>query len=200
MTSAYSINRSLNTGNEMIHRAILLVIAAFFLYANLASAEPGPKNRDGSPAESWHVIPAGAKPSYMGIHGGTMPVSLLVSVDGSSLLSFIGRTGNDFMEALRNAHVRLPSLGNSTMAPARAQTTNIFAGNATVSMPVFAVPGSMPGRMDVVSRLVPFGLSQKPLSIEGTVEKPGSFPHARTVRPFRIPDYFQPRLRRNQDR
>lgn len=186
----------------MIYRAILLVITALFLCANLASAEPGPKNRDASPAESWNIIPAGAKSSYMGIHGGTMPVSLLVSGDGSSLLSFIGRTGNDFMEALRNAHVRLPSLGNSTMgaAPTRTRTTNIFAGNATVSMPVFAVPGSMPGRMDVVSRLVPFGLSQKPLSIEGTVEKPGSFPHARTVRPFRIPDYFQPRLRRNQDR
>ena len=45
-------------------------------------------------------MPAGARPTYMGIHGGTMPVSLLVYGDGSSLVTFVGRTGNDFLEML----------------------------------------------------------------------------------------------------
>ena len=50
--------------------------------------------------QGWVVMPAGARPAYFGIHGGTMPVSLLVYGDGSSLVTFVGRTGNDFTPGL----------------------------------------------------------------------------------------------------
>ena len=32
--------------------------------------------------EGWTAMPAGARSTYLGIHGGTVPVSLLVSRDG----------------------------------------------------------------------------------------------------------------------
>ena len=55
--------------------------------------------------EGWTAMPAGARSTYLGIHGGTVPVSLLVSRDGMSLVSFVGQTGNDFLELLRRADV-----------------------------------------------------------------------------------------------
>lgn len=173
-----------------------LFLLAFLIISLSASGLSAKDAQPPAKEEAWDVIPEGAKLSYMGIHGGTMPVSLLVSGDGSSLLSFVGRTGNDFVETLRNAHLPLPSFGNSTrIAPARPNANpGIFAGNATASMPVFAV-GGLPGRMDAISGLVPFGLSQEPLSIEGPVAKPKHFPHARAIRAFRLPDYFRPRRR-----
>ena len=64
-------------------------------------------------ADGWQVMPEGARPTYIGIHGGTVPVSLLVSQDGSSLVSFVGRTGNDFLEILHRSDVRMPSLLNN---------------------------------------------------------------------------------------
>ncbi|MDR2055213.1 MAG: hypothetical protein LBQ10_05025, partial [Desulfovibrio sp.] len=57
--------------------------------------------------QGWTIMPAGARPAYMGIHGGTMPVSLLVVADGSSLLGFVGRTGNDFLDVLRSTKLPL---------------------------------------------------------------------------------------------
>ena len=65
--------------------------------------------------EGWTAMPAGARSTYLGIHGGTVPVSLLVSRDGMSLVSFVGQTGNDFLELLRRADVRLPSLLTSIL-------------------------------------------------------------------------------------
>ena len=55
--------------------------------------------------EGWTAMPAGARSTYLGIHGGTVPVSLLVSRDGMSLVSFVGQTGNDFLVLLRRADV-----------------------------------------------------------------------------------------------
>lgn len=169
----------------MKRRVILLVLLGM-LFGIVAS--PATKA-----AEDWVFMPAGARSSYMGIHGGTMPVSLLVSDDGESLLTFVGRTGNDFLEALRGLRLRLPSFGNAavaTQAPAGIQT-GLFAGNATSTLPVFAISGDT--LVNLGQKLEPFGLSRERLSIEGSVVKPDSFPHARTVRPFLLPDYFQPR-------
>lgn len=161
--------------------AILLVLAG----SALAATE------DDDP---WISIPAGAKSSYMGIHGGTIPVSLLVSRDGSSLFTFVGRTGNDFMEVLRQANGPLPTFGNSTRLPVpRLKTpTGLFAGNATESVPVFSLPGDVFLRPGVAQYLQPFGLSDSPVSIEGEVLKPSLFPVPRPFRLLRLPDYFQP--------
>lgn len=122
-----------------------------------------------------------------------MPVSLLVSDDGESLLTFVGRTGNDFLEALRSLHLSLPSFSNSTSPrqPLTGARTGLFAGNATATMPVFALSGDALARFG--QDLAPFGLSREPLSIEGSVVKPESFPHARSFRLFFLPEYFQPR-------
>ena len=49
----------------------------------------------------WVSMPAGARCAYLGIHGGTVPVSLLATSTGNSLISFVGQTGNDFLELLR---------------------------------------------------------------------------------------------------
>ena len=54
--------------------------------------------------KGWTAMPAGARSTYLGIHGGTVPVSLLVSRDGMSLVSFVGQTGNDFLELLRRGY------------------------------------------------------------------------------------------------
>lgn len=169
----------------MKRRVNLLVLLCVFFGAVFSPAAQA--------AEDWVFMPAGAKSSYMGIHGGTMPVSLLVSDDGESLLTFVGSTGNDFLEALRGLRLRLPSFGNATVAsPSLAGVqTGLFAGNATSTLPVFAISGD--SLVNLGQELEPFGLSREPISIEGNVVKPDSFPHARTLRPFFLPDYFQPR-------
>jgi len=62
-----------------------------------AYAEPG-KN---VPASQWVHMPAGARAAYVGIHGGTVPVSLLTSRDGTHMVALVGQTGNDFLRTLK---------------------------------------------------------------------------------------------------
>lgn len=141
-------------------------------------------------AEEWTVMPAGTRQSYLGIHGGTMPVSLLVSNDGANLFTFVGRTGNDFMEVLKKVHIPLPTLGNATWASPGNTYTGLAAGNATTSMPVRSI-----SRDILQCQLQPFGLSDEPVSIEGQVTKPEIFPHARNLRIFVWPDFLRPEYR-----
>lgn len=149
--------------------------------------------------DGWTIMPAGARPTYMGIHGGTMPVSLLVYGDGSSLVTFVGRTGNDFLEILRRTDLPVPSLLNATARPVgaplpTANGTGLMAGNAADSIPVLSLPGGILSGTALKSGLLqPFGLSDKPLSIEGQVTRP---PHLTPVRQYRLlfrPQYLQPR-------
>lgn len=161
----------------------------------LKSANP-PKSAPAANEDEWVTMPAGGKPAYMGIHGGTMPVSLLVSGDGSSLFTFVGRTGNDFLNVLRDSFMPLPSIGNSTRmgsAPVKDLKTGLFAGNATASMPVIALSGDRLANQSWFGQLAPFGLSAEPLSIEGEVMKPEGLSPARKYRIYFLPDYFQPR-------
>ena len=152
-----------------------------------------------STEDGWTIMPAGARPTYMGIHGGTMPVSLLVYGDGSSLVTFVGRTGNDFLEILRRTDLPVPSLLNATARPVgaplpTANGTGLMAGNAADSIPVLSLPGGILSGTALNSGLLqPFGLSDKPLSIEGQVTRP---PHLTPVRQYRLlfrPQYLQPR-------
>lgn len=160
---------------------------ALILVAGLAS---------GAEDDEWVEMPAGGKPAYMGIHGGTMPVSLLVSRDGSSLYTFVGRTGNDFLEVLRKAYTPLPSFGNATRREswlAALPTPGLFAGNATASMPVIPLVGDIFSREDWLAQLRPFGLSASPLDIEGEVSVPASPTPVKRYRLFSLPNFFQPR-------
>jgi len=114
--------------------------------------------------EGWTAMPAGARSTYLGIHGGTVPVSLLVSRDGMSLVSFVGQTGNDFLELLRRADVRLPSLLTSILGSSHGGSM-LLAGRAQRSMPVLYVLGDRLAAMPQgLQGLQPFGLSDKPLS------------------------------------
>lgn len=50
----------------------------------------------------WGEMPAGARTTYIGIHGGTVPVSLLTAGDGSPMIALVGLTGSDFLNFLRS--------------------------------------------------------------------------------------------------
>lgn len=162
-----------------------------------AGAAPEPSGAGGD--DGWVVMPAGGRPAYMGIHGGTMPVSLLVAGDGASLFTFVGRTGNDFLEALRSTDMPLPSLLNATVARSRAVTGGaaLFAGNATSSLPVIPLTGeSFAALAEQPGKLTPFGLSDEPLSIEGRAARPKALSPAKTYRLFVLPQYLEPGQRR----
>ena len=174
---------------------LCLLLAPAFPGMCAAAVDSGVKAADG-----WVIMPAGARPTYMGIHGGTMPVSLLVSGDGSSLLTFVGRTGNDFLDVLRRTDVRMPSLLNATAARDAADGgllsggTVLMAGSAASSMPVIYLTGEGFARAaPSPDQLQPFGLSDKPLSIEGQVAKPAHLSPAKRYRLFFQPQYLQPR-------
>jgi hypothetical protein len=53
----------------------------------------------------WIRLEGGARPAYVGIHGGTAPISLLRS-PGGVLFALTGTTGNDFSRILRRDAAR----------------------------------------------------------------------------------------------
>lgn len=144
--------------------------------------------------DQWIEMPAGGKSSYMGINGGTMPVSLLVSDDGVSLLSFAGKTANDFLEVLREAYLPFPSFANSARNKyaalfSRQGKPDLFAGNATTSMPVLSLEEQLGRDPELLNKLQPFGLSEEPLLIEGQVSPP-TLTTPKKIRLFFMRDNF----------
>ena len=139
---------------------------AVLLGAPLALAGETPPVAGQETDDGWSIMPAGARPTYMGIHGGTMPVSLLVSDDGQALLSFVGRTGNDFLEVLNRTDAQMPNFPNpltngtvelSSAIPAPGGTV-LMAGSASGSMPVIYLTGAGMQRATVrPEQLLPFG-------------------------------------------
>lgn len=157
--------------------------------------QTAPATVSGQPLpEGWTAMPAGARSTYLGIHGGTVPVSLLVSRDGMSLVSFVGQTGNDFLELLHRADVRLPSLLTSILGSSYGGSM-LLAGRAQRSMPVLYVLGDRLAAMPQgLQGLQPFGLSDKPLSIEGNISlPPRRNPAARSYRLHIDPRYLDHR-------
>ncbi len=51
--------------------------------------------------DGWIDMPGGSRPAYIGIHGGTVPVSLLATRGGSTMVAMVGETGSDFLYVLR---------------------------------------------------------------------------------------------------
>ena len=146
--------------------------------------------------DDWVYMPAGARPTYFGIHGGTMPVSLLVSDDSAALVSFVGLTGNDFLNILYKMDRRVPSLFNGTSPESRRHIlepnistvpSGLTAGGDNDTLPVFHSQG---GRSNY---LLPFGFSETPLPIEGHVMLPNHTSPAKRFRLFIDPRYLQPR-------
>ena len=111
-----------------------------------------------------------------------------------SLVSFVGQTGNDFLELLRRADVRLPSLLTSILGSSHGGSM-LLAGRAQRSMPVLYVLGDRLAAMPQgLQGLQPFGLSDKPLSIEGNISlPPRRNPAARSYRLHIDPRYLDHR-------
>ncbi|MDR2077014.1 MAG: hypothetical protein LBP61_08840 [Desulfovibrio sp.] len=112
--------------------SIALLPAAFPTRAGGAEAAP-PAREDG-----WITIEPGSRPAYVGIHGGTAPISLLRASNGL-LFAFTGQTGNDFLHILR---------GNATHAPGASPAMNdrsrITTPALAASPPETAAPGAAP--------------------------------------------------------
>ncbi len=177
--------------------AALFVMAACFFTALPTSADEMPlmpangalisQGRD----SDWICIPSGARSAYIGIHGGTMPVSLLTARDGQAMAAFVGRTGNDFLYVLRRPGtgarppVELGTLDEEVSAQVSERNEHAIlkkpGGNATIlmaatpigSVPVIYASGQSFSKLDLAMQgWLPFGLSEKPLSMEGQVGKP----------------------------
>lgn len=181
------------------------------LLAPCSSAYSAPIISGMGPASPWVNMPAGARVTYIGIHGGTVPVSLLTDKDGTSMVTFVGQTGNDFlrvllrsdssenipatsMEPVAKLNVEpLTGSAQSLVVPERAFSPG---GNATVlqaetavgNIPVIYVTGKGFARMDLPdTQWLPFGLSEKPLQLEGQVVKPMGVTKIKKQRRFSLP-------------
>lgn len=138
--------------------------------------EPGP----------WAEMPAGARKAYIGIHGGTVPVSLLAAGDGTPMIAQVGLTGSDFLNFIRSrgkseAWSAADFMdGAETMAghvvqpPLTGQNaTLLLTGTSVGDVPVIYATGQSFEKMAIVpSNWAPFGLTKTPLSLEGALKLP----------------------------
>lgn len=160
-------------------------------------------------AAVWGEMPAGVRPVYIGIHGGTMPVSLLTAGDGSPMIAQVGLTGTDFLHFMRRGaaqqtasadqtpplpptpdetgpnqeptadtgsetntkEAELPAPAPRIAFPPVDSATLFLAGRAGDDVPVIYATGKAFERMSLVpENWAPFGLTEKPLSVEGEVK------------------------------
>lgn len=146
-------------------------------------------------APQWTHMPAGARATYIGIHGGTVPVSLLTSRDGTHMVALVGQTGNDFLRTLKvdpGTRGALPSVNGeeedadhaslqvqAPIAPAHppfrlaANATMLMAGTAVGAMPVIYVTGhSFASLNQLYTDSLLFGISEHSPLLEGAVKAP----------------------------
>lgn len=203
---------------KFFHSTLLCGFCACLL-APLFTAHSAPIARDMGPTSPWVNMPAGARVTYIGIHGGTVPVSLLTDKDGTSMVTFVGQTGNDFLRILLRSDSGSPLPATSMEPAAQLADVNLQAprsvlpslpgngtanlphallptGNATVlqaetavgNIPVIYVTGKGFARMDLPdTQWLPFGLSEKPLQLEGQVVKPIGVTKIKKQRRFLLP-------------
>ena len=101
------------------------------------------------PAPQWIYMPAGARAAYIGIHGGTVPVSLLTSRDGTHMVALVGQTGNDFLRTLKvdpgTAGSLLPVPAQAVFPPDLDGEKNVDLWDLKAQAPV--VTGLSPSRL-----------------------------------------------------
>lgn len=139
------------------------------------------------PQSPWVDMPEGARKAYIGIHGGTVPVSLLSAGDGTPLIAQVGLTGSDFLNFMRSRNKRnrgtdwnitdfsMADMGEHVVQPplSNSNATLLLAGTAAGDVPVIYATGRNFERMAIVpTNWAPFGLTEKPLSLEGAVKLP----------------------------
>ena len=105
-------------------------VAAFnsTIPANATSAANGTKPTarafaNATVEQGWVQIEPGMRPAYVGIHGGTAPLSVVRASNGT-LFAVTGQTGNDFMHVLKRNNASLAgsssAQNNKAEAPAEA--------------------------------------------------------------------------------
>lgn len=174
--------------------------AGVFSFAGLAHALPRSNSsqpvfipapvqpaKEAAPAEPWVEMPEGARKAYIGIHGGTVPVSLLSAGDGTPLIAQVGLTGSDFLHFMRSRGKNKPwntsdlaenlssGMGEHVVRPpvSNANATLLLAGTASGDLPVIYATGHNFEKMAIVPESwAPFGLTEKPLSLEGAIKLP----------------------------
>ena len=77
---------------------------------------------EAKPRDNWVKMEPGGRQAYVGIHGGTAPLSLVCSTDGV-LFAFTGQTGNDFTHVLRGGNASRAS-ANGTRHPGQNASGN----------------------------------------------------------------------------
>jgi len=111
-------------------------------------------------------MPAGARATYIGIHGGTVPVSLLTSRDGTHLVALVGETGNDFLRTLKVA-------SDTKETQPTTNATLLMAGTAVGAMPVIYATGHSFASLNQLSTdSLLFGISENSPLLEGAVKAP----------------------------
>lgn len=195
---------------KVFQSSLLCGLCACFL-APCSNAYSAPTIAGMGPASPWVNMPAGARVTYIGIHGGTVPVSLLTDKDGTSMVTFVGQTGNDFLRVLlrSDSSENIPATSMEPAAKLKVETLPgpvqglsspdralPPSGNATVlqaetavgNIPVIYVTGKGFARMDLPdTQWLPFGLSEKPLQLEGQVVKPMGVTKIKKQRRFSLP-------------
>ena len=206
------------------------MLSLFIPAVSAAAGLPAPPEQDSLDKSVWGEMPAGARSVYIGIHGGTVPVSLLTAGDGSPMIAQVGLTGTDFLYFMRRGGQASPALvGEAEAAPlestapaeaaddpiatantktdAKAEVkadgqadpalaassvpveeelpasptpaaplpgnnaTLLLAGNAGNKVQVIYATGRAFERMSLVpANWAPFGLTEKPLSMEGEIK------------------------------
>ena len=79
--------------------------------------------------EQWVTLSASSRPAYVGIHGGTAPISLFRNENGE-LVAITGQTGNDFSHLLSGGNSSLPALPQAGNEDASQKTTPVEAGDS----------------------------------------------------------------------
>lgn len=105
------------------------------------AASPQRVSVPGNGVDAWVTMPAGGKPAYIGIHGGTVPVSLLTARGGSAMVALVGETGSDFLRMLRGDARNGSSATQDTSLLAQAPAPAVAA--APASGPDSATPSSI---------------------------------------------------------
>ncbi len=168
-----------NPGMKHYRFVLLAALLAMLLPAAAPAAGKDEAQTDKKDPVIWGEMPAGARTAYIGIHGGTVPVSLLTAGDGSPMIAQVGLTGSDFLNFLRSkgrleeelvlSDAPVPTEGASALPapetePASASRgTTVEGGTAPLSPnavaeagtatppPATVAEGSMPAAQDTES-------------------------------------------------
>lgn len=105
--------------------------------------------------QNWVSMPAGSKSAYLGIQGGTVPLTLMRSPNGA-LIALPGRSGHDFMETLSGNPGKIKHNDAYTPSYAIGEDNKMIAGlnaDPEEKRPIYHTTGAP------LATWVPFGLS-----------------------------------------